>query len=423
MESFTYHNSNNDNELIERNILIQQYINFYSHKSELNKTLNRILFDSLSNIINNENYKNIEKQIRNIPDKNIRASAIMKVYRILKDFKININISEFAQRFDFENILEYNEISDNILNEIIYQMNNIEIPDINSILDDRMNKDNEIVINKKDMNNYFIGTQPIKLQEKIFKIKKVFKTNIINTNPNEKILNNNFNEYQLVQKNKLFSDETNNIYIKNKLEDKYKLYTIIHLNKYIPTWRIIAERKVNIIIQSDSLEYDNSNVIFNSFKFGNKVYMTYNKYENLKKLSKDLESYLYEFKGFNIIGQYAGSHDETFGYYITTYVNKKLNKLDIELKNLDILLNIPRIPFIMNKEITYNNFNNIIYPNVESQAFSKEKNEYIVKSLNEEIFELDQDYEERSQNLLMAINEDPNEMLIDNEDNDIRTDL
>ena len=186
-------------------------------------------------------------------------------------------------------------------------------------------------------------------------------------------------------------------YVSNNLKDKrHKFYTIIHINNKISTWKILLERKANLIIQFENQRYDNNEFKYNNFSFGNKIYITKNKYINFNTFLESLKSFINEYKGFQIPGSIKYVRNEAFGYYICS---------ETQIKSDLIIGGFKRIKF-KQKNIKLNE--NIRYE-YNMPAIGINEKDYIYTNLDSKFHET-----------MKSILDDP-ELDINNPDNDIHT--
>ena len=383
--------------------------NLLSHRRLINKTMNRLVSDSWNIILNSEKFNVRINEINNKLDINSRIYLAYDLYRIMRKYKFYDPIDIILLKFNITKE-DLNKYTSNIkywpyLSEINLK-NLIENDDSLINIDDIINKwTNSEKVPKFDSEDHYLGTTPIKTRKsKIYFIsKKVFKQNdnIPNVDWRKLIIDKNV-------LNKIFHDKSNKTlkglsqnafdkYVANNLKDKkHKFYTIIHINNKISTWKILLERKTNLIIQFENQKYDNDEFKYNKFSFGNKIYITNNKYINFNTFLESLKSFINEYKGFQIPGNIKYVRNEAFGYYICS---------EILIKSDLIIGGFKRIKFKcknikLNEDIKYEN---------NMPAIDINENDYIYTNL-------DSKFKETMKSML----DDP-ELDINNPDNDIQT--
>ena len=383
--------------------------NLLSHRRLINKTMNRLVSDSWNIILNSEKFNVRINEINNKLDINSRIYLAYDLYRIMRKYKFYDPIDIILLKFNITKE-DLNKYTPNIkywpyLSEINLK-NLIENDDSLINIDDIINKwTNSEKVPKFDSEDHYLGTTPIKTRKsKIYFIsKKVFKQNdnIPNVDWRKLIIDKNV-------LNKIFHDKSNKTlkglsqnafdkYVANNLKDKkHKFYTIIHINNKISTWKILLERKTNLIIQFENQKYDNDEFKYNKFSFGNKIYITNNKYINFNTFLESLKSFINEYKGFQIPGNIKYVRNEAFGYYICSETSIKSNL---------IIGGFKRIKF-RRKNIKLNE--DIIYEN-NMPAIGINEKDYIYTNLDSKFKET-----------MKSILNDP-ELDIDNPENDIHT--
>ena len=383
--------------------------NLLSHRRLINKTMNRLVSDSWNIILNFEKFNVRINEINNKLDINSRIYLAYDLYRIMRKYKFYDPIDIILLKFNITKE-DLNKYTPNIkywpyLSEINLK-NLIENDDSLINIDDIINKwTNSEKVPKFDSEDHYLGTTPIKTRKsKIYFIsKKVFKQNdnIPNVDWRKLIIDKNV-------LNKIFHDKSNKTlkglsqnafdkYVANNLKDKkHKFYTVIHINNKISTWKILLERKTNLIIQFENQKYDNDEFKYNKFSFGNKIYITNNKYINFNTFLESLKSFINEYKGFQIPGNIKYVRNEAFGYYICSETSIKSNL---------IIGGFKRIKF-RRKNIKLNE--DIIYEN-NMPAIGINEKDYIYTNL-------DSKFKETMKSIL-----NDSELDIDNPENDIHT--
>ena len=383
--------------------------NLLSHRRLINKTMNRLVSDSWNIILNSEKFNVRINEINNKLDINSRIYLAYDLYRIMRKYKFYDPIDIILLKFNITKE-DLNKYTPNIkywpyLSEINLK-NLIENDDSLINIDDIINKwTNSEKVPKFDSEDHYLGTTPIKTRKsKIYFIsKKVFKQNdnIPNVDWRKLIIDKNV-------LNKIFHDKSNKTlkglsqnafdkYVANNLKDKkHKFYTVIHINNKISTWKILLERKTNLIIQFENQKYDNDEFKYNKFSFGNKIYITNNKYINFNTFLESLKSFINEYKGFQIPGNIKYVRNEAFGYYICSETSIKSNL---------IIGGFKRIKF-RRKNIKLNE--DIIYEN-NMPAIGINEKDYIYTNL-------DSKFKETMKSIL-----NDSELDIDNPENDIHT--
>jgi len=357
-------------ESIELNKLSAEAREFYSHTYEIKRITNRLLFDSYYNIINSEMYKKVKTKIISLPiDK--RASIVYKLHRILKSLVYSLEINEFAKEFRIDYIHNYKETFHDVeLISILYEFNHILIDDIPTMIGNRMYKTMTISIDPEL--NYFKGTTPIKTSKYYFYIRKEEKNPKIEKKDISQFIN--IKERKIDLKNsKIPSPENANKFIFNKLKKEHKFRTILHLNNKISTWRIIAERKCNLIIQWDYLKYDNAGIGGNILRDGDRLLITNGIFNSYSDIITFYKTYDNQYKGLNFPGYLLNVIEEDFGYYITSLIEDKASKIGLDVDEIDALkwIYVPeKFSFVKNKEIKYitdEKFKEYVYPDIQGQ--------------------------------------------------------
>ena len=382
--------------------------NLLSHKSLLIKSIKRLISDSWNKIISNPDLKKFINKLNENLNPSQRINIALNVYKVIKKYKFNFTIQTIYELFH----INPNDIK-NYKNKIDFGTYKYETYLIYKILDDKSCIDVDDIINKwinsqKDFKfdhqeKHYKGSTPIKTRKPhtYFTSKKVFhKYELKDINWRELAIYNKaihdlfYNkEFKLGNYNE---DTVNKFIYDNILKENHKCYTIIHINQDIETWKIIAERKVNVIIQFNNLKYENSFVKYNKFNFGEKNYITNKKYNNFITFLSSLGSYVNEYKSFQIPGSVQYVRKELFGYIVVSYINEK-----IELLKCDI----PYIKFKIKKikinkqpktdrycKVDLNEYSSIGGDNIDFLRLSSQiMSENIELFNNHEDFELNED--------------------------------
>jgi hypothetical protein len=315
-------------------------------------------------------YKKVKTKIISLPiDK--RASIVYKLHRILKSLVYSLEINEFAKEFRIDYIHNYKETFHDVeLISILYEFNHILIDDIPTMIGNRMYKTMTISIDPEL--NYFKGTTPIKTSKYYFYIRKEEKNPKIEKKDISQFIN--IKERKIDLKNsKIPSPENANKFIFNKLKKEHKFRTILHLNNKISTWRIIAERKCNLIIQWDYLKYDNAGIGGNILRDGDRLLITNGIFNSYSDIITFYKTYDNQYKGLNFPGYLLNVIEEDFGYYITSLIEDKASKIGLDVDEIDALkwIYVPeKFSFVKNKEIKYitdEKFKEYVYPDIQGQ--------------------------------------------------------
>lgn len=361
-----------------------EIFNLLSHRRLIKLTIRRLVSDSWNIILNSNEFNNIINKIRRNYDINTQVNLIREIHKTLIRFRLNKPIDILLYKFNIDKD-QFNKIESNIKyfnpylrNQIIKEILDIPITNVDEIIQSWYTS--QIDIKLDSSNDHYIGTTPIKSRKKkiIFQISKTFRqfesTPRFNWIENMNI-NRVIREYMETNDNieNLSPDQINN-YVLNTLKYKtHKFYTIIQLNNRIDTWKIIMERKINLIIQNKSLKFINDHVKMKGCIFNNLYYYVNN---NIKEktfeqfICNNIKTYLSEYLGFQIPGTIKYVRKEIFGYYIVTLVPNKCdlirsnfpkNKIKFKKKDFKITKEIIYNKYIINKiddnDINYDDYN------------------------------------------------------------------
>ena len=411
-------------ESIELNKLTAEAREFYSHTYEIKRITNRLLFDSYYNIINSEMYKKLKVKIISLPiDK--RASIVYKLHRVLKSLIYSLEITEFAKEFKIEYIHNFKETFHDVeIINMLYDFNHIFIDDIPTMISNRMYKTMTISVDPEL--NHFKGTTPIKTSKYYFYIRKEEKNPEISKKDISQFIN--VKKLKIEFKNSKFpSSENANKFIFNKLKKGHKFRTILHLNNKISTWRIIAERKCNLIIQWNYLKYDNAGIGGNILMDGDRILITNGIFDSYSELITFYKTYDNQYKGLNFPGYLLDTIEEDFGYYITSLIEDKANKIGLNVDKINTLnkLNIPaNCTFIKNKKINYITDDirkEYVYPDIQAQEDIGSL--YFMKKTKEETGIILKEERKTDLEMIKEITEQIEMNELDDPENDIKTNI
>ena len=322
----------------ENNQIKHEQFNLLSHRRMINKTINRLTSDCWRKILDNPIIKNRIKLINEKYSKEARIWMVHDLYKTMRTLKFKQNIDKILELFNI-NLDEYNKSDFNFRNfdilatsEIIYDICKnpyIVNLDVEAIINEWMNAEKIPIIDESE--DHYKGTTPIKSRKtkQIFLVKKVFTQyeEIPKLDWRKLEIQNKALADILKDKDVKLDKYTNNAWnehIMNSLLTKnHKCYTVIHINNKIDTWKIIMERKCNLIIQFNKLKYNNDMVKYNKFNFGEKNYITKFDYKNLEEFLKMNKTFINEYKGFQIPGSIKYVRNEKFGYYIISTIGEK----------------------------------------------------------------------------------------------------
>ena len=329
--------------------------NLLTHKSLLIKSIKRLISDSWNKIIENSELKKFINKLNEKLSLSQRINIALNVYKVIRKYKFKFTIQTIYDLFH----INPNDIK-NYKNKIDFGTYKYETYIIYKILDDKDCIDVDDIINKwitsqKDFKfdhqeKHYKGSTPIKTRKSqtYFTSKKVFHKYELKDINWRKLASYNKAIHDLFydkefKLNEYNEDTVNKFIYDNILKENHKCYTIIHINQDIETWKIIAERKTNLIIQFNNLKYKNSFIKYNKFNFGEKNYITKNKYNNFVTFLSSLGSYANEYKSFQIPGAIQYVRKELFGYIIVSYINEKMELLKCDIPNIKFKIKKIRI--------------------------------------------------------------------------------